>query len=136
MPSTLQLIDLGKDVDFGSPPRLSLCETVLKLSLEEDEPFTAGSTLPNHVQAVFSGCVYHTLGPPASRDVNRHRYFSAGLKPYALYAVADSELLQDFATCYPWQKDHWKALTHYVFVFADETLEVISKGFYVDASPS
>ena len=133
MLTQLSEINLGIDIDFGSPARLFLSEMKLVLYLERDEStvFSQKQTLPDEVLLLFAGCIYHSFGPPTAVNICTHRYASIGLMPYKLYSVSNSEIIRGFMESDLSLKASDSILNHYIIPLGDDTLEVICHKFSV-----
>jgi hypothetical protein len=83
----------------------------------------------------FDGVMACLFGPPNDEALHGHPLWGHGLEFYSFHTVTDSGWvanLQDRNRVHPCHREEaWKALTHFIITFHDETLEVIAKHYEV-----
>lgn len=124
---TLKEIDLPFQMDSGAPEpelKVSNYEFELTYNLIDDS---------GKAKLKFDNVIQHTFGFPNDEALPGHRYYTFGLKYYAMIEVLNSDIIEKIKkenSVHPRHNDKmYDSYRHFIFTFHDSTLELIAKDF-------
>ena len=141
------LEDVQSDIGAPSPKIISDEQNVyLFFYLQKRDPHWDGTSV--HVRSdadagiavvKFNSFEQYKFGAPNDEAIEGHPYYAAGLKPYAIYQVENSDWIEQLErqnSVHPYHKpEHYAKLQHLIFFFHDTCFEIVCKDYTYEVLP-